>query len=81
VGLRAGLDDLGKIVHHTGTRTPLLGRPGRSQSLYRLSYPGPYMALANVSSTIQDRSKSSYLPIARIPHASYVWSLGDFYGS
>jgi hypothetical protein len=29
-----------KIRDPTGTRTPTLGRPARSQSLYRLRYPG-----------------------------------------
>jgi hypothetical protein len=28
-----------KILDHTGTGTPTPGRPARSQSLYRLSYP------------------------------------------
>jgi hypothetical protein len=28
-----------KILDTTGTRTPILGRPPRSQSLYRLRYP------------------------------------------
>jgi hypothetical protein len=40
----AGLDDMEKrkfFFYPTGTRTPTpLGRPARSQSLYRLSYPG-----------------------------------------
>jgi len=38
VGPRAGLDRCGKS-RLTGIRSP--DRPGRSQSLYRLSYRGP----------------------------------------
>jgi hypothetical protein len=38
VGLRAGLDGVEKILSPTGTRS--LDRPTRSQSLYRLQYPG-----------------------------------------
>jgi hypothetical protein len=37
---RADMDDLEKILDPTGTRTPTLSRPARSQSLYRLRYPG-----------------------------------------
>jgi hypothetical protein len=41
VGPRAGLDGCGKSRPPlTGIRSP--GRPARSESLYRLSYPGPY---------------------------------------
>jgi hypothetical protein len=36
---RVGLDDVEKILDPTRTRTPTLGRPARSQSLYRLRYP------------------------------------------
>ena len=42
VGPRAGLDRCGKS-HPTGTRSP--GRPARSHSLYRLSYPAHYNTL------------------------------------
>jgi hypothetical protein len=44
VDLRAGLDDLVKREFLTlqGLELRLLGRPARSQSLYRLSYPGSY---------------------------------------
>jgi hypothetical protein len=37
---RSGLPGGEKILVPTGTRTPTLGRPASSQSLYRLSYPG-----------------------------------------
>jgi hypothetical protein len=40
VGPRAGLD--GKFRPPQGIRSP--DHPARSQSLYRLSYPGPYRA-------------------------------------
>jgi hypothetical protein len=40
VYLRAGLDDLEKILDSSGTRTPTPGRAARSQFLYRLSYRG-----------------------------------------
>jgi hypothetical protein len=44
VGPRAGLDDVEKRKFLTlpGLELRLLGRPARSQSLYRLSYPGSY---------------------------------------
>ena len=38
VGPRAGLDECGKISPPTGIRSPY--RSARSESLYRLSYPG-----------------------------------------
>jgi hypothetical protein len=43
VDARADLDDVEKILDLTRTRTPTLGRPARSQSLYNLSYPGSYV--------------------------------------
>ena len=39
MGPRAGLDGCGKFCPPTGVRSP--DRPARSESLYRLSYPGP----------------------------------------
>jgi hypothetical protein len=44
VSLRAGLDDVKKRKFFTllGLELRLLGHPARSQSLYRLSYPGSY---------------------------------------
>jgi len=42
VGLRAGLDGCGKS-RPTGIRSP--DRPARSESLYRLSHPGPYVTV------------------------------------
>jgi len=39
VGPRAGLDGCGKSRPPTGIRSPDL--PARSESLYRLRYPGP----------------------------------------
>jgi len=39
VGPSAGLDGCGKLAP-TGIRSP--DRPARSESLYRLSYPGPH---------------------------------------
>ena len=41
VGPRAGLDGCGKYRPPTGIRSP--DRPARSESLYRLSYPGPVL--------------------------------------
>jgi hypothetical protein len=45
VGPRAGLDGCGKS-RPTGIRSP--DRPARSQSLYRLSYPGPPNPNSNI---------------------------------
>ena len=42
VGLRAGLDGHGKSRPH-GIRSP--DRPARSESLYRMSYPGPKVCI------------------------------------
>jgi hypothetical protein len=42
VGPRAGLDGCGKSRSPPGIRSP--DRPARSESLYRLSYPGPRTA-------------------------------------
>jgi len=44
-GPRAGLDGCGKSRPPTGIR--YLDRPTRSESLYRLSYPGPYLNMYN----------------------------------
>jgi hypothetical protein len=42
VGPRTGLDDVEKrkFLPSPGLKLRALGRPARSQSLYRLSYPG-----------------------------------------
>jgi hypothetical protein len=48
---RSGRHGEKKILAPTGTRTPTSGRPARSQSLYRLSYPGSlcmFRAIQNV---------------------------------
>jgi hypothetical protein len=47
VGPRAGLDDLEKRKFLTlpGLKLRFLGRPARSQSLYRLAYPGSLVVL------------------------------------
>jgi hypothetical protein len=42
VGHRAGLDDVKKRKFLTVPRLEPLGRPTRSQSLYRLRYPGSF---------------------------------------
>jgi hypothetical protein len=47
VGPRAGLDGCGKSRPPTGIRYP--DRPARSESLYRLSYPGPQTVFGFVS--------------------------------
>jgi hypothetical protein len=45
VGPRAGLDGCRKSRPSTWIRSP--DRPARSESLYRLSYPDPYIAVSN----------------------------------
>jgi hypothetical protein len=47
VGSRAGPDGCRKSRHHTDIRHP--DRPARSESLYRLSYPGPPLNLFFIS--------------------------------
>jgi hypothetical protein len=52
VDLRADMDDLGKRKFLTvpGLELPPLGSPARSQSLYRLSYPGSqYRGLTKIN--------------------------------
>ena len=44
MGPRAGLDGCGKSRPPTGIRSP--DRPARSESLYRLSYPGPILVIS-----------------------------------
>ena len=52
VGPRAGLDRCGNLAA-TGNRS--LDRPARSQSLYRLSYPGPrYLSLTRTNESVTD---------------------------
>jgi hypothetical protein len=53
VGPRVGLDDMKKIFDPTETELRTLGRPARSQSLYRLRYPAPLKGA--VSSLINSR--------------------------
>jgi hypothetical protein len=65
VDSRVGLDDAEKILDPTGTRPPTLGRPARSQSLYRLSYPGSYLKRANTS---KFRSRRPQYFLAYVPH-------------
>jgi hypothetical protein len=44
MGHRAGLDDVEKkFLTLLGLELRLLGRPARSQSLYRLRYPGSHL--------------------------------------
>jgi hypothetical protein len=53
---RAGLDDVEKrkFLPPPGLGIPTLGRPARSQSLYRLSYPDPYYKTHNQIKESQD---------------------------
>jgi hypothetical protein len=55
VGPRAGLDRCGNLAN-TGIRSP--DRPTRSQSLYRLSYPGPLVVLEDTRTS--DSRKYSF---------------------
>jgi hypothetical protein len=50
VGPRTGLDDLEKGIFLTlpGLELRPLGRPSRSRSLYRLSYPGSFRRVHGV---------------------------------
>jgi hypothetical protein len=54
VGLRTSQDDMEKkkLLDPTGTRTPTLSRPARSQSLYRLRYPGSIRYQIEVINTL-----------------------------
>jgi hypothetical protein len=51
-GLRAGLDDEETILDPTGTELRHLGRAARSQSLYRLSYPGHLLSIRHIILTV-----------------------------
>jgi hypothetical protein len=50
VGSRVGLDNAEKTKFFTlpGLEFRPLGRPARSQSLYRLSYPGSYLKAVEI---------------------------------
>jgi hypothetical protein len=52
---RSGRYGEAKIFNPTGTRTPAPpGRPARSQSLYRLSYPGSQLLLLQILNSVTD---------------------------
>jgi hypothetical protein len=57
VGPRTGVDGYGKS-RSTGIRSP--DRPARSQSLYRLSYPGPQYWLLNDHFTVNITESPKY---------------------
>jgi hypothetical protein len=66
VGPRAGLDGCGKLASY-GIRSP--DRPARTESLYRLSYPGPVLFGSKVNSyTIRTQSDVYTHTRARVPH-------------
>jgi hypothetical protein len=50
VGPRAGLDGCGKYAPPTGIRSP--DRPARSESQYRLSYPGPPLIMYKIANLV-----------------------------
>jgi hypothetical protein len=75
VDLRAGLDDLEKRKFFTlpGFEVWPLGRPARSQSLYRLRYPGSNMQVShqNASLTTMAEAQVAILkPVENIPPSS-----------
>jgi hypothetical protein len=74
VGPRAGLDDVEKRQFLTLPRLNLrpLGRPDRSQSLYRLSYPGSLEAWGPLQSHKpgQNRTAHAYHCFCKVMHAS-----------
>ena len=49
---RAGLDRCGKSPPPTGIRSP--GRPARSESLYRLRYPGPPLHVPHINKSLSN---------------------------
>jgi hypothetical protein len=64
VSLRAGLDDMQrKFLTLLGLELRPLGRPARSQSLYRLRYPGSYLG-ARIKN-IWDRIITFYFECAK----------------
>jgi hypothetical protein len=64
VGPRAGLDHVEKIIDPTRIRTLTVGRPTRSQSLYRLHYPGSLFILILASHLcLVSQVVSDFLPM------------------
>jgi hypothetical protein len=53
-GPQSGLDDVEKRKFLTlpGLKLRPLGRPARSQSLYRLSYPGSYLTIRSIPTSL-----------------------------
>jgi hypothetical protein len=68
VGPRTSVDDVEKREFFTlpGLELGPLGRPARSQSLYRLSYPGSRNLLSIVLMIM-------VLEYAHVPHRSHCW--------
>jgi hypothetical protein len=68
VGPRAGLDDVEKIKFFTlpGLELRPLDRPARSQSLYRLSYPGSHFF-----------EKPQQTPEVSVRTVDFQWSMLD----
>jgi hypothetical protein len=69
VGLRADLDKCGKSRPPTGIRSP--DRPARSESLYRLSYPG--LSCRTATST-KFLTASALFTTAEINYCVSYWS-------
>ena len=70
MGPRAGLDGCGKTRPPTGIRSP--DRPARSESLYRLSCPGPCSAymiwrVGGIFESTWHAGSSSYVPFTNCP--------------
>jgi hypothetical protein len=79
VGPRASLDNVEKrkFLSLPGLEPRPLGRPGRSQSLYRLRYPGFFNSVykaENINFSIQNRStmRTAYKSNLGIPSNSTI---------
>jgi hypothetical protein len=68
VGSRAGLDGCGKSPH-TGIRSP--DRPASSESVYRLSYPGPQPSLISKKTKIENKCVNSTMHV-HVSSGNYV---------
>jgi hypothetical protein len=75
VGPRSGMDDVEKrkFLKLPGLELRHLGRPARSQSLYRLSYPGSRLPYNNVIKLLAEReSSNSAFLLDILQNVSYI---------
>jgi hypothetical protein len=76
VGHRTGLDGRVKSRPPTGIRSP--DRPARSESLYRLSYPGPRTLVVRTRNAMKNISGLSVRRLRFDPRSVQSFMMGEF---